>query len=91
MMNLFGYDWKEKWTASKAEQQLDGFFFAGPGWYFQKDSTLLVLPIDRHDAELWHSATNAHDELFHFFVWDNYDPTASINLVANAPTRMDSR
>jgi len=85
----FKPDWVEIWTAAKAEEQLEGFIFNGPGWYCKPnirtgDSWLLVLPVDRPKERIWDKSYDA-DEKFEFNVYNGYDPRKAFSLITNAP------
>lgn len=55
-------DWTGVWTAEKAEAELQGFKFKGPGWYHYRTSdSILVLPFE------------AESSRFRFHVWNKRD------------------
>ncbi len=90
IMQPFRPDWVAYWTAAEAEKQLSNFKFCGPGWYYTKKDTVLVIPHIRSIEETWHSKFSA-DELFEFCVYNDRNPSDAFNSLANAPTRFDDR
>ncbi len=92
MDNAYGfvYDWRDFWTARRAEQELPGFKFLGPGWYVYKTGALLVVPHGTGTRK-----TNATGEAdgtpcFQFFSY-SHNPAQAFNEIVNAPTRVDER
>lgn len=77
----FTPDWSERWTPQRAEQELNGFKFKGPGWYITKKAskkgslvdTIFVLPGSEPD---W----------FQFHVWNDRDARAAFSLCVGLPT-----
>lgn len=87
--------WSRVWTRGQAEHQLRHgcFIWRGPGWYFEADSTMLVLPVTRPIETLFHTASSEL-ELFHFYVWDgdlSKEVGALFGAISTAPTRSDVR
>lgn len=72
-------DWVQLWTAREAEEGLQGFTFKGPGWYFYKTDTVLVLP----DAVL--------PEAFWFHIYNGRCPATAFSAIATAPVKVDER
>lgn len=83
-------DWSGAWTLERAQRELTGWAFLGPGWYREEHDTLLVVPRDRPLAEYWEKAVRHPDEVFLFYVWNGRDPRNALRLVLSAPTRKES-
>lgn len=71
-------DWKQLWAPAEAEKQLEGFKFAGVGWYLYVSGSMLVLP-GIEAAKFW------------FWVYDQRSPCEEFNRIVNAPVRVDER
>lgn len=87
----FKPDWSELWTAKKAEEQLEGFKFKGPGWYIRSFGTMLVVPEDRTLETAWNMQSVNADERFYFHMYDGWNPGSIFGSIAHAPTREDER
>jgi hypothetical protein len=89
-------DWHVRWTAAQAEQELIGFKFTGPGWYFIKRAdeldTLLVFPHGPYDARTqWQGRDWPDDQLWNIWVFTGRDASPSFSAICSAPTRVDNR
>src|SRR5258708_4753360 len=96
-------DWSSCWTANEAEEQLAGFKFQGPGWYFLKidddeigfDKLLVVPdlgPTDTVENSVWQQKWMKKGRKFWFHVFNSgRDPMHAFNSIVNAPTRQDDR
>lgn len=97
----FTPDWTSVWTVAEAEHELPSFTFNGPGWYFSKKDTMLVVPrrpvlievkrIKKHQppsawSEKWPPGTR-----FDFHVYSNRNPFDSFSSIVAAPVRLDER
>jgi hypothetical protein len=76
-------DWSATWNIRKIEQELEGFIFKGPGWYFTKTDSLLVFPTPRND--------DGGDQLFTIMCWNNPNAMNTYTWIVNAPIQEDSR
>lgn len=92
MINIsdFQPDWKATLTAEDSEIELNGFKFKGPGWYIEKDDTVLVFPANGECEEPW-KQTWEEDRLFHFLVYNERNPSDAFNAIVNAPVKLDQR
>lgn len=89
----FRPDWTETWTVRQAEHQLrfGNFKFSGPGWYFSKTDSMLIVPIGRLGTETF-TQKCTDGELFLFHCWNNKNSVGQIFVaIATAPTRRDDR
>ena len=74
-------DWYERWTKAYAEEALGHTFkFKGPGWYFAKNDTFLVLPTE-----------TTGPEVFLFCFYNGRNPIAVFGWVIQAPIHMDDQ
>jgi carbohydrate-binding DOMON domain-containing protein len=74
-------DWSCIWSAKEAEKELIAFEFKGPGWYFTKTDSILVMPHNRTIDRLWVSS----NELFEFNIYNRRNPLNLFITIANAP------
>jgi hypothetical protein len=91
----FEPDWTYTGTAKQIEDYLSTpscpFTFRGPGAYYpnpyRADSdTLLVLPVDREESDIWR-ATFGEEERFKVCVYNERSVAQIIMLLAQAPSR----
>lgn len=88
-------DWTEFWTAAEAEEKIKGFQFAGPGAYFVKGDTFLVVPSaglepSKMGGIIWKQKWPKQTK-FGFYVWSGADASVTFNAIVNAPIRHDDR
>lgn len=87
-------DWTAVWTVEQAERELSAahraFVFSGPGWYYGKTDTMLVIPegTEFPGGYVWAGKHWPKDQLFRFHVYSG-SPADSFNRVLNAPSRED--
>src|SRR5438105_1903779 len=74
-------DWHETWSPDEAEEQLSGFKWRGPGWYFTETDSMLVIPTPN-----WKLTHN-----YNFLVYNHRNPCEGFNQIVNAPVRVDER
>lgn len=80
-------DWTRVWTATEAEEQLNGFEFTGPGWYIGKE-TILVIPVEAYvRLTVWRQRWPASTK-FNFYVFSG-NPRDAFNAITTAPVRKD--
>jgi hypothetical protein len=83
----FRPDWVSRGTAKHIEEDLQGFRFKGPGWYFMNGDSILIVPAVRTD-EPWKDTWPAKT-VFTYFVWNHSEVEDSMHAIAIAPIRRD--
>jgi len=83
---MFGYDWRAFWDSTRIEKELRGFTFKGPGWYFTKTDTVLIMPAmggERFNIFCWNTQARGSMEAG--------NPVEMVNWIAQAPVHQDER
>jgi hypothetical protein len=81
----FRPDWTSRGTAKHIEEDLPGFKFSGPGWYFIGDDSILIVPSAKTDTP-WKN-TWKKEAVFTYFVWNDRDAEGAFHAICLAPVR----
>lgn len=89
--NDFNPDWSIVCTAEEAEVKLS-ISFKGPGWYLEKDETLLAIPFESiGPVDIPWASSSPPETKFHFYIWNHNKAIHAFNTIYRAPTRDDAR
>jgi hypothetical protein len=85
-------DWSMVGTVEKIEHELVGFKFEGPGIYFIKTDTLLIVPRpttgSRTVENIWH-LKQPEGTVYEVYVYNT--PETIFKAIGRAPIRQDDR
>ncbi len=78
--------WTARWTVAEAEAELPDFRWDGPGIYYNKEDSMLVMPTRRPLHTFWHLVSGP-DEVFEFLIFNGDNVADFINILSQAPSR----